>query len=719
MSQQNALALMLSTPPTSDGCDHNIKDVSLKNESNTEEASPQFSPSQQTPSMVNSQHNSLEPPAWKPPDTEEIEYTDAWNNIYNNQHHYLQPGLAQDDSTIGSSQTNNSMTNNISICSSHLLRPRGLSLCSYADDPSVGSCPQPSQRGHGQHRRHPSLPVSFFPSASQQGSNQQLFTPPQKGSQNQVQTSKQYLHLLQSTTKSAPYELHSHLNASQVQADGAMAGLRGILLDLYMVDRTVDSATAKILATREEHGPVRAVEDEKGDGILRKESQLSSSRKPRKTSVGTLNDIQCILELHKVDKIVDRFKQDLQMPEFFEEEACESDVWKDLRRTDVDMEEYARKKKSKGNIRRRQHTKENSGMETKGKNHHHFDLGGDDKEVVWNHVRQELGAEDIDASAESFLIDDDAYQFFDPHETDVLRANCYQSSQVSASIHDNLHEVIDMLRTDVEVNGASKYQNEMEMIRPLLEIDREMNKCIARSEVKNLWDEDLRPLYLTDLQVEGATRKCAPKPHQSEAVNRSADLEGKTAGNKSVKVQDPMSPVHATKQSAEEIIIAESTVEISSISVTEEQNSLYHIRATKSSTDQEVKEMLSQHITQLSQPFCPTSPELVASKATVQAAVLTLSPTAPTPSLEQSTRRAIFSTREKSNAKMMHKATSTKRSIFSRQEKSSAKSQCAFQRGIMMLGTTTVVMARGGEMIDDIPVGKVVITDVVGGTAIR
>ena len=56
----------------------------------------------------------LEPPAWKPPEQDEIDYTDAWNSAYgNNQSHFLRPFAAKDDSTIGSNQTNNSNSNSL------------------------------------------------------------------------------------------------------------------------------------------------------------------------------------------------------------------------------------------------------------------------------------------------------------------------------------------------------------------------------------------------------------------------------------------------------------------------------------------------------------------------------------------------------------------------------------------------------------------------------
>jgi len=665
MSHQKALSLILNTPPANNECNDQENDASLNYDYATTVLPFPSNPSQHTPSIFNSHHDSLEPPAWKPPDAEEIEYTDTWNNTYNNQHHYLQP-IAQDDSTIASNQTNNSFTNNISFNTSNALRPRGLSLCSYTDAPSVGSCPQP-QQGHSQHRRHPSLPVSFFSSVLHQGSHQTLFSS-QHSHQNQLQMNKQYLNAIQSTKQNTPYETHSHHNASQVKVDGAMAGLDGVLLDLYMVDRSVDSATAKMLATKEDNGVSNICENEKDEGVSRKKGdKQSASQKPRKTSLGTLNDIQCILELHKLDKIVDRFKQDLQMPEFFEEEAWESTVWKDLRKTDVEMEEYARKKKSKGS----QETVNEGHGQGQKEVQYQFDLCNDD----WKN-EQELGGEGIYLTAESFPVDNNAYQFFDPHETEVLQANSYQSSRVSASINDDLHEVIDLLRTDVAVDGASRRHKELAMIRPLLETDRLMNKWKKRSEVRDMWVGDLRALYLTDLEVDGAKRKCVSNPQKVEVENNSASKEGKASN-------------HSTKQ----------------------QHALPPVDSTTHCTDQEVKDMLSQHIPQVPQQFCPTSPELMPTKATSQAASFSLLPPAPLES-----RRAIFSTQEKPSANMVPKVTigpappATKRSIFSRQEKSSAASQCAFQRGIMMPGTTTIVMAQheGGEMIDDIPVGKVV-----------
>jgi len=675
MSQQNALALSLNTPPEKYECstDGNDTSLPLNNGTTSMNAASMVLPfssqsSQYTPSMFNSQPNALEPPPWHPPCEEEIEYADALNNAYDNQHHYLQP-VSQDDSTIGSNKTNTSFTNAINFNAPNALRPRGLSLCSYSDAPSVGSGSQP-QQGHAQHRRHPSLPVSFFSTTAQQGSHP-MFPTQEESSLTRHQTCKQCTNALQSTTKSTPYEVHSHRNASQVQADGAMAGLDGIMLDLYMVDRSIDSSTANMLATKVKKGVVsNDRENGEKDGIVtKKRGENASSQKSRKTSLGTLNDIQCILELHKVDRIVDRFKQDLQMPEFVEEEAWQSGVLKDLRKIDVEMEEYTRSKKAREN-------KKTAGFgEVLGRGEkvvqYQFDLSDDDEEGGWRN-RQNLGGEGIFLSTGSHLTDLDAYQFLDPHETEVLKANAYQASQVSASINDNLHEVIHLLRTDVEVDGASRYHSEMNMIRPLLETDQLMNKWKERSELRDMWNADLKAMYATDLEVDGAKRKYSARPQKVGVDKKPAHPEN---GAISARIRQP--------------------------------DTLPPVDSIEKCTDREVKDMLSQHIPQVPNQFCPTSPELMPMKSITHAADFTLPPPAVPMSSPQG-RRAIFSSQEKASATMAApKAAATKRSIFSRQEKSTAVSKCAFQRGVMMPGTTTVVMANGGEMIDDIPVGKV------------
>ena len=61
-------------------------------------------------------------------------------------------------------------------------------------------------------------------------------------------------------------------------------------------------------------------EDIKNDN----EESAHTKEKPRMTSLGTKDDIHALLELYKVDKTVNKFRHDLQMPQFFEEEAHES-----------------------------------------------------------------------------------------------------------------------------------------------------------------------------------------------------------------------------------------------------------------------------------------------------------------------------------------------------------------------------------------------------------
>ena len=620
-------------------------------------------------------------PAWKPPDAEEIDYTDTWNNSHDNRHHYLQPPVAQDDSTIGSNQTNDSF--NVSFNPPNTLRPRGFSIHSYTGDaPSIGSCPHPQpsssvQHGQGKHhRRHPSLPISLSGTSA---TVQTAF---------QSELRKQYLNALQSTKRSSPYELNSHHNASQIKADGAMALLDGVLLDLYMVDRSIDSASAQMLASDGGGTTLRSspgggsYSSQKYDTILgmieKKPTQQEdiqqetkpTVQKPRKTSLGTLTDIQCILGLYKVDKIVDRFKQELQMPQFFEEEAWEITVWKDFRKIDVEMEEHAQKKQAKEakETLATAVVTEVHGQEPKDPRCQ-FDLSDDeddDDDRYRSRDQGELGGEGIYLSAESCLTNYDAYQFFDPHEQEVLLANSYHSSHVSASLNDNLDEVIDLLRVDAEIDGASRRHNEMVMIKPLLEIDREMDKVKESLEVKDIWVGDLKELYLVDVEVDGAKKKFSPRPKEKKIESSSGSTAQYTSNEKG-KEEYIMSPMTTTKK------------------------------------------ILSQHIPQVSLECCQTSPEHVPKKtAASQTQDFALPPAVPIASSQQiSTRRAIFSTQEQSMPdKNMIPGTAAsvappKRSIFSSQEKTQGSG------GVMMPGTTTVV-AKGADKIDDIPVAKVI-----------
>ncbi|KAL9190893.1 hypothetical protein ACHAXT_000599 [Thalassiosira profunda] len=637
-SQRTLLGRIITTPPTLH------PDTFLPDPNDLQ--SPSQSP-QRTPSEGGNAYDALEPPAWEAPGSDEVAYTDAWNvqHSYSDRQHFLHGpgGSAPDDSTVGSSVTGGSHANN--LAAPNFLRPRGFSLCSYPDAQSVGSAPAP-QKGRAGHRRHPSLPVSFFSSKPQGGSGVCLS---EQGNQMHAHHGhKRNVSWLQSTSRNT-YEVNSHHNASQIRADAAMAGcLEGALLDLYLVDRTVDSAAARMMAVSEDYGAAG------NEGA--RETEGAKPQKPRKTSLGTLNDIQCILELHRTDKLVDRFKRDLQMPEFFEEEAGASDAWKDLRRTDVEMEEHARRIRAK-ECREREKENPDKRMEEV---QCQFDLS-DDEDVGWN------GQPDLPA-AESCLTGHDAYQFFDPHETAALQANAYQSSAVAASNDDDLRDVINLLRTDVEVDGASRRRDEMELIQPLLAIDREMNRWKEKSEAKDMWEGDVRALYLVDLEVDGAKRRQAPKPPKAAT----------DAGAKDAPSESGM-PAQSTQ-----------------------------------STDQEVKEALSQHISQISQPFCPTSPELLASKATYQASQFSLPPPVPFSSPEQAVRQS-NPPHEASDDNMAPVQPFAKRSIFSRQEKSSAAKKCAFQSGIMMPGTT-VTVPKGGEKIGGIPVGKVVPANAAGSS---
>jgi hypothetical protein len=434
--------------------------------------------------------------------------------------------------------------------------------------------------------------------------------------------------ILQSSTQHTPYEMHSNHHTSQVQADAALAGLKGAFIDLYAVDRSVDTATATMLATKEEESsglsPV---------GWKRKElNTLRTEQKHRKTAIGTLNDIQTILELYRVDKMADKFKVELQMPLFMEEEAWVHTVYKDLRRIDLEMELHSKRKNAALLTQ-----KEGKGLnDVKNGEEYHFDLSESDEEG--------LGGEDIYMNTESFLTDDDAYHFIDPHEISTLQMNKYQiGSQVSASIHDDLRDVIELLKTDVEIDGASSRHAEIEMIRPLLEIDQQMNKWKERSELKGLWCDQIQALYAIDVEV-------------GQAKTRSSSKQAKSG--------------------------------VSDVSETE----------TDANSSQQVKDALSMHIPIVSKSYCQTSPEPV----NVDSSSAPPPPPLPFP---QVSRRLIFAPQEMNRTVVQLDDSTPKRSIFSQKEKVSAIN--AQRGGVMMPGTTTVVMTKGGEMIDDIPIGRV------------
>ena len=654
MGQHNqALTLLVSTPPTLYG-GATASPLLLNDDIRF------------TPSIVNDNHHdhtTLEPPAWVPPDAYEVECTDAaWrNNSYNNnqhhQHHFLEQMKPRttsnpdiwDDASIGSNLTNNSSTRMNKIHINHTqikLRPRGLSL-SIVDD-GVGGKRNTTTEGYTQqqqqkqHHRGASLPMSFFTSS---GLGQQVFISTEQRD-NLSSPHQLLLHAHQSTVRErVPYELYSHYNPSQVKADGVMGGLDGNLLDLYEVDRYVDCATANNMATKSSSG---------GRSGQNKESRHS----PRKTSIGTLTDIQCILQLHKVDQLVDRFKHDLQMPEIFEKDVRDGLVLMDLRKTDVEIVEYMKKNNNKKKKQRIDLSDLNGLSEDED------DLGGQEEEIGMGLVDSFMLTE------RSLATEADPYHFFDPYEIEILSSNAFQHSQVSASIHDNLDCVIDLLRTDYEVTSACQQRKDMDIIKQLLEVDQYMNKLKQRSEAKDLWDADLGELYITDVWV-GASKKKSMKVKCQSSNNTTRLTTVKlpcTQGSLTLEVQGPLSPVE------------EGQVKLS-------------------------EQLQQANFTQLPPP--PAAP--------IYSPLPPRAPMSSPQSVPQTfNKRDIFSAQEtskmteslllRSQTNASPVITTAKRSIFSTQEKSAA----AKGSGVMTPGTTTIVLAKGGDMIDDIPFGKVV-----------
>jgi len=577
------------------------------------------------------QEHLLEPPAWKPPEQEEIEYTDAWNNAHgNNQNHFLQSFSVKDDSTIGSNQTSNSNSNSLfALCGNSLssqgggLRPRGFSLHSTNDSIEMLP-PQPSHRRYPSlpgsnkrpqpgHHRQPSLPKNIF--SSQPTANHPLLPPTTVSTQatnqqkpisrheisNKPKSSDQAMKFIQSSTQHTPYEVNSSHHTSQVLADAALAGLTGTFVDLYTIDRSVDTAAATMIAT-------------------------TGDERERKTALGTLHDVQCILDLYRVDKIADKFKVDLQMPLFVEEEAWVHDVYKALRKIDMEMELYARRmndtKKDAVDIVVR--TKNDVDQQED----FHFDLSDSDDE--------DLGGESILLRTESFITEDDLYHFFDPHETSAIRSDKYQASEICASVNDDLRDVIDLLKTDTEIDGASRRHAEMEVIRPLLETDQEVNKWKESSALQELWSDDLKALYAVDVEVDRAKTKNTLK-------------QAETGGSSDI------------------IIKAEQT-------------------DPDLNSSQEMKEAIARHIPNVSRPFCPTSPEARG----INVNALSAQP----PPLQE---------HQQEDQSVIQAHSAPKRSIFTKKEKKSAVNAL---RGASMIPGTTTVVTKGGEMIDDIPIGK-------------
>jgi hypothetical protein len=502
MSQHNARAVILDTPPLILNTFASLKYLP---------SAPSFD-SDHTPTSLDDQYRyPLEPPAWKPPERDEIEHIDAWNNTYNNQHHYLN-GYSynkDDSSTICSSQTNNSLSKSYGSRDKpgqQILRPRGFSINSHGSikgthfrHPSFGSCPQqPPRHGQKQHHRHDSLPVALFSSTSitqsLQHSSQQhplLAQMAQQEVHDKRKNARTYK-MIQPRKQNGPYEIHSHQHASQVRADATMAGLTGALIDLYAVDRSVDEATAKMLAV--------SAPDKKRHG---------EDTHSRKTSVGTLDDIQTILELHRVDKMVDKFKQGLQMPVFFEEEARDVTILKELRRVDLLIGGVHKKADIKSTVHENAEQKQ-----------YQFDLSEDDDDdegESWDQLGGGHGG--IYLSTDSFNTEPepDPYQFYDPHETAAMASNAYQHS-FAATSQDDLHEVMDLLRCDVEVDGASRRQKELKFVQPLLEVDRSMDRWRV-SVMKRRCEKEMLDLYLVDIEVNGAKRRVETKSHQQDISN--------------------------------------------------------------------------------------------------------------------------------------------------------------------------------------------------------
>lgn len=463
----------------------------------------------------------LEPPAWKPPEQDEVEYVDSWNNTYNNSHHFLNGYSYKDDSsTICSSQTNNSLGKSYSSRDrpgQQILRPRGFSINSYGSankgshfrHPSFGSCPQQHPKhGQKQHHRHDSLPVALF-SSTNMAQSSQIYTNQQSQQSHPLLTQKEEYdkrmnkrayHMIQARNRNGPYEMYSDQHASQVKADATIAGLSGILVDLYAVDRCVDGATAKMLATS---SPAK-----------------NAKENSRKTSMGTLKDIRSILELHKVDKMVDRFKHGLQMPVFFEEEDADLTIVKELRSVDLLIEEVHKNKEKCVKSTIHENMKQND--------HHQFELSeDDDEEESWD----KLGGGNDDGiylSTDSFhtdLAELDPYHFYDPQEATAMASNSFEQIYAATS-RDDLNDVMDFLQVDVEVDGASRRHKEFNLVHPLLEVDRSVLKWRRQVEEKR-YEKELLDLFLVDVAVNGAKKRAettCQTPSKEEEASKDEEL---------------------------------------------------------------------------------------------------------------------------------------------------------------------------------------------------
>lgn len=456
--------------------------------------------------------------------------------------------------------------------------------------------------------------------------------------------------------KNGLYEIHSHQHVSQVRADATIAGLRGALIDLYQVDRSVDEATARMLAI--------------SDG----EKKVEESA--RMTSVGTLKDVQTILELHRVDKMVDRFKQGLQMPVFFEKEAMDIAILKELRGVDLEIEEC--RKKSKGESNAKERGEQNKQSVNKQKQYQ-FELSEDeDEEEYWDQMGG--GGDGIYMSTNSFgteEADHDPYRFYDPHETAAVASNAYQ--QTYSATQDDLQDVMDLLRSDVEIDRASRRNKELEMVRPLLDVDRTMEKWRVDMEKKRC-EKELLDLYLVDVAIDEAksrreTKNC--QVAQVEAVATSAGASGPNEENVSVdeatQIEEPVK--NAVAQTPSDLIEGSAT------------------------------DMAVQPTAEQSQPACTTFPEALPVKHDAAPPASNPPPSSVTPECTfhksvpvnkvpaapasqpalpsvtpECTKRSIFRHRENLNSNMIPGAdvipslqtasSGSKRSIFTIQEKS-------------------------------------------------
>jgi hypothetical protein len=245
--------------------------------------------------------------------------------------------------------------------------------------------------------------------------------------------------------------------------------------------------------------------------------------------VGTLKDVQVVLEIHKVDRMVDRFKRGLQMPVFLEEEAMDTNIFRELRRVDL-LVEGGRRKNDK-DVAGTMHKEEGPNRHRPAmQEQYQFDLSdGEDEEESWNVLGGGHG-DDIYLSTDSFgtAPESDPYQFYDPHEHASVLSNTYEQSYALATSDDDLNEIMDLLRLDVEIDGASRSRKELEMVRPLLEIDQSVEKWRKWMEKKKC-EKDLMDLYMVDVEVDGAKKRVRSgkmKPHRMEPTATNPEEHG-------------------------------------------------------------------------------------------------------------------------------------------------------------------------------------------------